>query len=81
MNNKIGLISIIMAAYNAEKTIGAAISSVINQTYRNWELIVVNDCSKDCTEEIVKEFMNEDKRIKLISNEKIVEHLRLDTMA
>ena len=70
MNNKIGLISIIMAAYNAEKTIGAAISSVINQTYRNWELIVVNDCSKDCTEEIVKELMNEDKRIKLISNEK-----------
>lgn len=39
-----GLISIIMAAYNAEKTIEQAINSVLNQTYPDFELLVVNDC-------------------------------------
>ncbi|MBR5112831.1 MAG: glycosyltransferase family 2 protein [Clostridia bacterium] len=63
-----GLISIIMAAYNAEKTIGFAIDSVINQTYQNWELLVVNDCSKDNTENIIKSYTDKDSRVKLISN-------------
>ena len=53
---KFGMVSIIMAAYNAEKTIEQAITSVLNQTYSNFELIVVNDCSKDRTVELVKSF-------------------------
>ena len=48
-----GLISIIMAAYNAEKTIEQAINSVLNQTYPNFELLVVNDCSTDKTAALV----------------------------
>lgn len=64
----IGLISIVMAAYNASKTIEKAIRSVINQTYRNWELLVVNDCSMDNTVEVVKEFS--DPRIRILSNSK-----------
>ena len=50
MQNDFGLISIIMAAYNAEKTIEQAINSVLSQTYTNFELLVVNDCSTDRTD-------------------------------
>ena len=52
MDNVSELVSIIMAAYNAEKTIETAIQSVISQTYTHWELIVINDCSKDRTIDI-----------------------------
>lgn len=65
-----GLISIIMAAYNAEKTIGHSISSVLDQTYPNFELLVVNDCSTDGTEKLVESFAAKDSRVHLISNEK-----------
>ena len=58
-----------MAAYNAAKTIDPAIRSVSAQTYTDWELIVVNDCSKDDTARIVAEFAKKDPRIKLINNE------------
>ncbi|MEQ8425395.1 MAG: glycosyltransferase family 2 protein, partial [Cyclobacteriaceae bacterium] len=47
-------ISVIMAAYNAEKYIQEAIYSVINQSHKNWELIIVDDGSTDQTGEIVK---------------------------
>ena len=64
------LVSIVMPAYNAEKYIGAAIDSVIAQTYQNWELIVVDDCSTDNTAEIVTEYMKKDERIKYHKLEK-----------
>ena len=64
-----GLVSIIMAAYNAEKTIEQAIDSVLDQTYSDFELLVVNDCSKDGTAEIVKNIMARDSRVRLISND------------
>jgi len=64
-----GLVSIIMAAYKAEKTIEASIRSVLAQTYTNWELIIINDCSPDNTVEVVKPFADSDPRIRLISNE------------
>lgn len=69
MCDDIGLISIIMAAYNAENTIKQAIESVLNQTYTNFELLVVDDASKDKTVEIVKRFSKHDDRVKLILNE------------
>lgn len=64
------LVSVIMAAYNAEKTIAKAIQSVLDQTYAKWELIVVNDCSKDRTQEIVNSLLESDTRIRLINNDK-----------
>ena len=63
-----GLVSIMMPAYNAEKYIKKAIDSVIAQRYSNWELIIVNDGSKDKTVEIVKKHLS-DTRIKLIHQE------------
>lgn len=56
-----------MPAYNSEKYIAEAIESVIKQTYKNWELIIVNDASTDDTEKIIKAYQEKDKRIKLIS--------------
>lgn len=70
MQNDFGLISIIMAAYNAEKTIEQAIDSVLSQTYTNFELLVVNDCSADRTAELVKSIAAKDSRARLISNVK-----------
>ena len=68
MEEKQELVSIIMAAYNAEKTIDIAINSVLAQTYTEWELLVINDYSKDHTAEIVASFT--DPRIRLLQNEK-----------
>lgn len=63
------LISVIMPAYNAEKYIAESIDTVVNQTYQNWELIVINDGSADNTEAIAHRYALTDKRIKLINQE------------
>lgn len=57
-----------MAAYNAEKTIVEAIDSVLQQTYSNFELLVINDCSKDGTEALIDKFVRQDSRVRLINN-------------
>ena len=63
-------ISIILPTYNGSAYLRNSIESVLRQTYINWELIVVNDCSTDDTENIVNEYIKLDTRIKLITNEK-----------
>lgn len=60
-------VSIVMPSYNTAKYIGESIESVLNQTYANWELIIVDDCSTDNTDEIVNKYL-EDKRIRYIKN-------------
>lgn len=62
-------ISIIMASYNYASIIGEAIESVINQTYKDWELIIVDDGSTDNSVEVIKKYLS-DNRIKLYINEK-----------
>lgn len=68
-HNQDMLISIVMPAYNAVDTIEESIQSVIHQTHQNWELIVVNDCSSDKTGDLVNEYVNKNKKMKLINNE------------
>lgn len=63
------LVSIIMPSYNAEKYIGDSVKSVLDQTYTNWELIIVDDCSTDGTEAIINSFAG-DSRIRFLKNEK-----------
>ncbi|MGL4671251.1 glycosyltransferase family 2 protein [Cetobacterium sp.] len=63
---KTGLVSIITPAYNAERFIGETIESVLNQSYQNWEMLIVDDGSKDKTEIVVKEYEKKDNRIRLI---------------
>lgn len=63
------LVSVIMPAFNSERFIEASIQSVREQTYSNWELLIIDDASADRTLAIIKDFASEDKRIKIISNE------------
>ena len=62
--------SVIIPMYNAERFIENTLNSVINQTVKNIEIIVVNDCSKDNGVEVVKKMQKKDKRIVLLENEK-----------
>ncbi|OFZ00607.1 MAG: hypothetical protein A3K10_03660 [Bacteroidetes bacterium RIFCSPLOWO2_12_FULL_31_6] len=61
------LVSIIIPCYNAEKYIAETIASVINQTYSNWELIIVNDGSTDNSIAILNQFLEKEIRIQLIN--------------
>lgn len=63
--NKTPTVSVVMPAYNVEKTIGRAIDSVIHQTYTNLELIIVNDGSTDATLDVIRGY--EDSRIVVVS--------------
>ena len=62
------LISIITPAFNAEKYIKSTIESVISQTYQNWEMLIVDDCSSDNTIQIVEGYCNIDSRIRIIKH-------------
>lgn len=66
---KTGLVSIITPCYNGAKYIGETINSVIKQTYQDWEMIIIDDGSKDNSVEIINEFLSKDFRIKLIRQE------------
>lgn len=58
------LVSIITPAYNCANYIGTTIESVLSQTYSYWEMIIVDDCSSDNTEEVVLRYASKDSRIK-----------------
>jgi glycosyltransferase involved in cell wall biosynthesis len=62
------LISVIMPAYNAQEHIKSAIESILNQTYRQFELIIVDDSSTDKTPYIIRAYAKKDKRIKVLRN-------------
>ena len=64
------LVSIITPVYNAERFLSETIKSAKEQTYKNWELLLVDDCSKDNSAKIIKEFNRTDDRIKYIKLEK-----------
>ena len=62
------LISVVMPNYNGKKFVSEAIQTVLDQTYRNYELIIVDDCSTDNSVEIIRDFIKQDNRITLITN-------------
>lgn len=62
-------ISVIMSVYNGEAYLKETIESVINQTFKNWEFIIINDCSTDSSPQILNDFAVKDERIKVYTNE------------
>ena len=68
MENK-PLVSICIPAYNGEHLITRALDSCLKQTYQNLEILVIDDCSKDNTIEVVKEYQKRSDKIRLIANE------------
>ena len=71
------VISISMPAYNVEKYIGEAIESILAQTFTDWELIIVDDCSKDKTLAIASEYAAKDSRIRIIKRKENSGSVRL----
>jgi len=68
MNSKNPKISVIMAAYNAEKYIEESIESILSQSFKDFELIIIDDCSSDSTSKIIESFQTKDKRIIFLKN-------------
>ena len=67
MNNE--KIDIIIPTYNGEKFLSQQLDSIINQTYKNIRIIISDDCSKDSTQEILKEYKEKDSRIEIYLQE------------
>jgi glycosyltransferase involved in cell wall biosynthesis len=66
-------VSVIMAVWNDEENIRETVESIINQTFKDWEFIIVQDGSDDRTPEILEELAKKDKRIRVLDNEKRME--------
>ena len=60
------IVDVLLPTYNGEKYLKVQIESILNQTYKNIRLIISDDCSKDSTTEILKEYKNKDKRVNVI---------------
>ena len=63
-------VSVLMPNYNCEKYLPSAIESVLNQTYRNFEFIIIDDCSDDNSWEIIQKYKKKDRRVKVFKNKK-----------
>lgn len=63
------MVSIIMGVYNGEKTLCEALNSIIEQTYKDWEFIICNDCSTDNTAKILNDYAAKDSRFLIIEND------------
>lgn len=62
-------VSIIVPTYNSERFLRRAIDSIVNQTFRDWELIIVDDASTDGTKKIISDYCRKDKRMKAVFSE------------
>ena len=73
MNNS-PKISVVMSCYNRENFVRDAIESILNQTYTDFEFIIIDDCSTDKTPEIIQEYADKDNRIVYIRNEENMDY-------
>lgn len=68
------LVSVVIPSRNRERFIGKAIESVLNQTFRDFEIIVVDNCSKDKTAEVAKSYAKRDSRVRVLENKVTLEN-------
>lgn len=68
MKTKIPTVSVVMPVYNSDKYLSLAIDSILHQSYRDFEFIIINDASKDSSSAILNKYKKKDKRIKVIRN-------------
>lgn len=68
INNRRPTISVLIPAYNASNTLGEAVESILNQSYRNFEVVIIDDASTDATWNIIKKYAAKDKRIRPYRN-------------
>jgi glycosyltransferase involved in cell wall biosynthesis len=68
MKNKTPLVSVVMPVRNADDFLCAAIESILNQTYKNLELIIINDASTDGTSKLLNFYKKSDKRVRIFTN-------------
>ena len=68
MNKKLPLVSVLMSTFNSETTLERAIISILNQSYKNIELLICNDGSTDNTKKILKKYSNLYEQIQIINN-------------
>ena len=69
--NKEKLISVILSTFNSEKTLEDSVKSILDQTYKNIELLIMDDCSEDSTSEILKKIKENHKNVKLFKMKQI----------
>lgn len=67
---KLPKISVIMSVYNGERYLSDAVESILNQSFRDFEFIIIDDCSTDNSYDLLEKFANNDSRIKIIRKEK-----------
>ena len=67
---KIPRVSVLMSVYNGEKYLSEAMDSILEQTYKNWEFIIIDDCSADGTADILSAYARRDPRIRVYRNER-----------
>ncbi len=72
MTSKQPLVSVVTPVYNGEAYLRECIETVLAQTYHNWEYIVLNNCSTDRTQQIIQEYADNDKRIKIYKNDEVL---------
>ena len=70
LNNTNPNISIIIPLYNCQNTIRLSITSILKQKFENYEIILINDYSKDNTTKVINEYIQHDSRFKIINNKK-----------
>jgi glycosyltransferase involved in cell wall biosynthesis len=69
MNSGIPKISVLMSVYNGEKYLRESIESILGQTFRDFEFVIIDDCSTDSTPDILAEYANSDQRIRVLRND------------
>ena len=69
MNKNRPKVSVLLSVHNHEMYVGQAIESVLRQTYQDWELIIIDDCSQDRSPDVARQYQNQDDRIRFYRQE------------